>query len=171
MRIWARTNARESEGTFPTTELSSDSRGFPRPRWDAGGLVRTESPSDGGSLRGGSVVDLASDASAEKGRGGEQQKEDTARRLKRFSLPAVALQTTSVMARIAEVPAASDGRVAAHKKGKRFSLVLGKGGGPTNGSTVDGEGETATRELSKGVAAGKLNELLSGQRRAWIPPD
>ncbi|KAI0033840.1 hypothetical protein K488DRAFT_12415, partial [Vararia minispora EC-137] len=61
-----------------------------------------------------SEPDVSSPASSPKGYG--MRREDTARRAKRFSLPAVALQTTSVFAHAAPVQAGN---------GKRFSLVLG----------------------------------------------
>ncbi|KAL4243332.1 hypothetical protein ABKN59_011364 [Abortiporus biennis] len=70
------------------------------------------------------------------------RKEDTARRHKRFSLPAVALQTTSVTTR---PNAFGEG------KSKRFSLVLGKS---SSSSKDSGNG------IFHGVAAGKLSELL-----------
>lgn len=85
-----------------------------------------------------------------------QRKEDTARRHKRFSLPAVALQTTPVTARTGE------------GRSKRYSLVLGNNRqgsrqGPSdihNESVVD-VGGVGQDGLSHGVAAGKLSELLS----------
>ena len=92
--------------------------------------------------------------------------ENTVRRSKRFSLPAVALQTTSVVARTS----GEGGRV------KRFSLVLGgrtHGHGGTRGEVVvvgkekggegDGDGKTKS-ELGRGVAARKLSELLGNRR-------
>ncbi|KAL6308388.1 hypothetical protein BKA93DRAFT_725852 [Sparassis latifolia] len=71
------------------------------------------------------------------------RRENTARRHKRFSLPAVALHTSPVTARPNMV---GEGR------GRRFSLVLGKGGGVGHSESGDG--------LRAGVAAGKLSELL-----------
>ncbi|KAJ6568436.1 hypothetical protein DFH09DRAFT_983267 [Mycena vulgaris] len=97
----------------------------------------------------------------------QRRKEDTVRRNKRFSLPAVALQTTSVTARTQQV---QEGR---HRDGqppvrtKRFSLVLGSrphfskseiGGAPK------GRIEEEDSELGRGVAAGKLSELLGRHR-------
>ncbi|KAI0778931.1 hypothetical protein BD413DRAFT_512914 [Trametes elegans] len=89
------------------------------------------------------------------------RKEDTARRHKRFSLPAVALQTSPVTAR------ASRGGDA---KGQRFSLVLGKGGGLAHGHrAARGGGGREEHEhspsrlfpgLRHSVAAGRLSELL-----------
>ncbi|KAH8094682.1 hypothetical protein BXZ70DRAFT_947084, partial [Cristinia sonorae] len=77
-----------------------------------------------------------------------QKKEDTARRHKRYSLPAVAIQSTPVMARPSLV---GEGKL------KRFSLVLGKGSSTS----------TNTRPLTEhggsffqSAAAGKLSELL-----------
>ncbi|KAJ3806177.1 hypothetical protein F5876DRAFT_50523, partial [Lentinula aff. lateritia] len=98
-----------------------------------------------------------------------ERREDTVRRNKRFSMPAVALQTTSVVARTQSMSPESSGM--------RFSLVLGgrlghstgihtgscnehaspssrrKGGGDEN-KTQEGS------DLGKGVAASRLNELL-----------
>lgn len=78
-----------------------------------------------------------------------RKKEDTARRHKRFSLPAVALQATPVMARPSLV---------GEGKTKRFSLVLGKssstGGGVGNGVSDLGS------SIMHSAAAGKLSELL-----------
>ncbi|RDX50579.1 hypothetical protein OH76DRAFT_1402643 [Lentinus brumalis] len=75
------------------------------------------------------------------------RKENTARRHKRFSLPAVALQTSPVTAR----PSA-DG------KAHRFSLVLGKGGGVVAARAREGE---PSRGMRHSVVAGRLSELLS----------
>ena len=89
------------------------------------------------------------------------RKEDTARRHKRFSLPAIALQTTPVTA----LPnATGEGR------SKRFSLVLG---GRSNGQQAQSEQHDARMErggshlkddLSVSVAAVKLGELLRRQK-------
>ncbi|KAI0370022.1 hypothetical protein BV20DRAFT_967006 [Pilatotrama ljubarskyi] len=77
------------------------------------------------------------------------RKENTARRHKRFSLPAVALQTSPVTARASH---------SGDAKGQRFSLVLGKGGG------VAQRREDSPSRLFPGlrhsVAAGRLSELL-----------
>ena len=86
------------------------------------------------------------------------RKEDTARRRKRFSLPAIALQTTSVTAR---PNATGDGR------SKRFSLVLGgRSSGRQGQSEVqcDEEQTLGKGDLGSGVAAVKLGELL-GRRK------
>lgn len=69
--------------------------------------------------------------------------EDTARRRKRFSLPAVAIHTT---------PVTTKSNVVGEGKSKRWSLVLGNL--KTNGS-----------EFVQGVAAGKLSELLGRQAK------
>ncbi|KAF8211050.1 hypothetical protein K438DRAFT_1664934 [Mycena galopus ATCC 62051] len=109
-----------------------------------------------------------------------QRREDTARRNKRFSLPAVALQTTSVTAR---TQAPGDGGRQRDRDGrgprtKRFSLVLGTrhnhhpsktqsemtGRGRIEEEGVHHEGGGAGPELAKGVAAGKLSELLGRHR-------
>lgn len=74
------------------------------------------------------------------------RREDTARRHKRFSLPALALQTTPVTARP---------NIVGEGKSKRFSLVLGKSG--MSSAPLSGElGGSSTH----GIAVGKLNELL-----------
>jgi len=81
------------------------------------------------------------------------RKEDTARRHKRFSLPAISLQTTPVTA----LPnATGEGR------SKRFSLVLG---GRSNGRQSQSEQQDqregrGKEELGGGVAAVKLGEIL-----------
>ncbi|KAJ7691928.1 hypothetical protein B0H17DRAFT_1330923 [Mycena rosella] len=99
----------------------------------------------------------------------ERRNEDTARRNKRFSLPAVALQTTSVTARTQQVPARErDGRVPVRMK--RFSLVLGTrphlhGGKAQHQSEAGGRIEEEGA-LGRGVAAGKLSELLGRGQRA-----
>ncbi|RDB23827.1 FYVE, RhoGEF and PH domain-containing protein 6 [Hypsizygus marmoreus] len=103
------------------------------------------------------------------------RKENTARRNKRFSLPAVALQTTSVTARteFGEATAAGGGIGAGGgpKLNKRFSLVLG--GARSHGtSAVKSQSEHMTKAdndgagggLGRGIAAGKLTELLSRRK-------
>ncbi|OSX66796.1 hypothetical protein POSPLADRAFT_1175479 [Postia placenta MAD-698-R-SB12] len=83
------------------------------------------------------------------------RKENTVRRHKRFSLPALALQTSSVTARPSVVGEGSS---------RRFSLMLGKGG--TLSQTRGTSGERASRlpgddfGRRESVAAGKLSELL-----------
>jgi FYVE, RhoGEF and PH domain containing 5/6 len=93
-----------------------------------------------------------------------EKRENTARRHKRFSLPAVALQTTSVMTRT------SEGLEKSPVRGKkRFSLVLGKGGEGKKGRDTEvslGGGNRDDHGLGKGVAAGKLNELLGRGSKA-----
>lgn len=69
------------------------------------------------------------------------RQEDTVRRRKRFSMPAVAIHTTPVTARP---------NVIGEGKSKRWSLVLGNL--KNNGS-----------DFAQGVAAGRLNELLGRQ--------
>lgn len=100
-------------------------------------------------------------------------REDTARRSKRFSVPALALQTTSVTARTTaagagEEPGSGGGR------SKRFSLVLGRSGHGNgrvpqgealHGSSRDlhgdeGSGGNGKSDLGRGVAASRLTELL-----------
>jgi len=97
------------------------------------------------------------------------RKENTARRGKRFSLPAVAVQTTSVVARtgIADDQAAVDGM----KMNERFSLVLGgkhvhrrrNSSGPDVNRERDG-GRDGEKEAGISVAAARLSELL-GRRK------
>jgi hypothetical protein len=84
------------------------------------------------------------------------KRENTARRHKRFSMPAVALQTTPVNAKP---------RIVGEGRSKRYSLVLG---GRT--ATVKrrprhtaGGSSQEDRTLSRGVAAAKLQELLQAQ--------
>ena len=86
-----------------------------------------------------------------------RRKEDTARRHKRFSLPAIALQTTAVTTRP---------NVTGDGQGKQFSLVLGgrqhrQGPSEVLNGSVDDLGKD---ELKSGVAAGKLTELLERGR-------
>ena len=77
-----------------------------------------------------------------------RKKEDTVRRHKRFSLPAVAIQTTPVTTRP---------NVIGKGKTKRFSLLLGRAAGAV--------GHSSRSDLGHGVAAGKLNELLKRNSR------
>ncbi|KAF5383809.1 hypothetical protein D9615_003818 [Tricholomella constricta] len=94
------------------------------------------------------------------------RKENTARRNKRFSLPAVALHTTSVTARSSAVfeavPAETpgDGGSGPVKVNKRFSLVLG--GSRIHGSSGMRSHNEAVAKSGRvdSIAAGKLNELL-----------
>ncbi|KAH9947082.1 hypothetical protein B0H21DRAFT_807905 [Amylocystis lapponica] len=81
------------------------------------------------------------------------RKENTARRHKRFSLPAVALHTSAVTARP---------NLVGEGKGRRFSLVLGRGG--VNQSDASRLAGVETTDLRDGVAAGRLNELLARVR-------
>ena len=71
------------------------------------------------------------------------RKENTARRHKRFSLPAVALQTSPVTARP---------NVVGEGSARRFSLVLGRGSQMHAGESSG---------FKDGLAVGKLSELLS----------
>ncbi|KAJ7236437.1 hypothetical protein B0H12DRAFT_127893 [Mycena haematopus] len=142
--------------------------------------VQEDADEDGGS--GGSRANSRPQTVVDLGEEDEQvlpqRREDTARRNKRFSLPAVALQTTNVTART-QAPGHDgrhrdrDGR--APRTAKRFSLVLGTRHqhhpSKTQSEVVErgkigeedrrgGEGP----ELAKGVAAGKLSELLGRPR-------
>lgn len=107
-----------------------------------------------------------------------RRREDTARRSKRFSLPAVALQTTSVTARTT-TSFVDTGENNVDRKSvvrtKRFSLMLtgrrghsgtqselvGRSKGRIEEEVQDVEGKS---ELAKGVAAGKLSELLGRKK-------
>ena len=100
------------------------------------------------------------------------RREDTARRMKRFSLPAIGLQNTSVTARTTiDAEDAGDTSVTASPtkeaagtpgRSRRFSLVLS--GRRESGSGLgqsQGEFESLSDlRLSKGVATNKLSELL-----------
>ncbi|KAG6918175.1 hypothetical protein DXG01_016160 [Tephrocybe rancida] len=111
------------------------------------------------------------------------RKENTARRNKRFSLPAVALHTTNVTARTSALfgdvdgSQLGDGAVSPSRTNKRFSLVLGNSRSHSNGGRS--QSETAAKpgiansgivasasksDVGKSIAAGKLSELL-GRRR------
>ncbi|KAI8981319.1 hypothetical protein BD414DRAFT_492311 [Trametes punicea] len=98
-------------------------------------------------------VDIRSSAAAEAGQRSapaSPRKEDTARRHKRFSLPAVALQTSPVTARAS----------AGDTRGQRFSLVLGKGGGVAQRQSREESPSRLFPGLRHSVAAGRLSELL-----------
>jgi len=92
------------------------------------------------------------------------RREDTARRHKRFSLPAIALHTTPVTAR----PNSSGEGLA-----KRFSLVLGgkhnsmsrTTKSPTNDGHPPATDSPPTPPLKYGAAAIKLGELLGRRKR------
>lgn len=89
-----------------------------------------------------------------------RRQEDTARRQKRFSMPALALQTTPVTARP---------NVLGEGKSKRFSLILGgKGSGGSSSSSLvhlAGNREGGEGGYGKGAAASKLQELLGNAQR------
>ncbi|KAJ7588253.1 hypothetical protein C8J56DRAFT_1014515 [Mycena floridula] len=99
--------------------------------------------------------------------------EDTARRNKRFSLPAVALQTTSVTARThLSFDDNNNNHNSNSKKresqapSKRFSLML-HGRNHVNVSEIGkkkGHSTGDSGDLGRGVAAGKLSELLGKKR-------
>ena len=109
------------------------------------------------------------------------RRENTARRSKRFSLPAIGLQTTVVTARTSieseeavEVPSTTTGRGGGSEEGgvavgeggntglmKRYSLVLA---GKSSSHQVDGGGSMGQHEhggQAKGLAATRLSELLA----------
>ncbi|KAG6849678.1 hypothetical protein H0H93_006394 [Arthromyces matolae] len=131
-----------------------------------------------------SHIDRQSSSLSSDGQGSlpsSPRKEDTARRHKRFSLPAVGLHTTSVTARtnaIFEAPI-EDGALSSPKGNKRFSLVLGGGRSPVSrlrGSrselstkpdlmdSVFGHVGSKSELVGQSVAAGKLSEILSRKR-------
>lgn len=82
----------------------------------------------------------------------EEVTEDTVRKHKRFSLPAVALQTTNVTARSGVVVAEErrGDHTRHHRLSRRLSLVLASGGDSAGSET----------DLSRGMAAEKLSDLL-----------
>ncbi|KAF9016975.1 hypothetical protein BDZ89DRAFT_1165968 [Hymenopellis radicata] len=89
------------------------------------------------------------------------RKEDTARRNKRFSLPAVALQTTSVTTRSGQAVGGSamGSKIHQTSRSKRFSLVLGHRGSHVHGSGYGSKSDLLQRveggnELAQGAAAG-----------------
>ena len=83
----------------------------------------------------------------------EEAPENTVRKHKRFSLPAVALQTTNVTTRSGvTVGEEHRGDARHHRLSRRLSLVLSSGGS-------NGEGAVDT-DLARGLAAEKLSDLL-----------
>ncbi|KAH7885715.1 hypothetical protein F5I97DRAFT_1808565 [Phlebopus sp. FC_14] len=86
------------------------------------------------------------------------QREDTARRRKRFSLPAVALQTTPVLARPREEGRlARDGDEGGAKR--RFSVALGSGGGGKERGKKEKDGG------KESTAVGLLMDMLRGRAK------
>ena len=85
----------------------------------------------------------------------EPRREDTARRSKRFSLPAVGLQTTAVTARTS---IESGEEVVVAPVSKRYSLVLAG----RNSSHQAGKVQHEHGGQTKGLAAARLSELLLG---------
>ncbi|KAF8877905.1 hypothetical protein BD779DRAFT_1556237 [Infundibulicybe gibba] len=100
----------------------------------------------------------------------QPRKEDTARRSKRFSLPAIAVQTTSVTARTNDTSGANVDPAAPAARSKRFSLVLGsrshhrRPGSPGEIAKVEKHNSSEGGPLGRGVAAGKLSELLGRKK-------
>lgn len=109
----------------------------------------------------------------------KQRREDTARRSKRFSLPAVALHTTSVTARTSDTPdsvtfsreSSSGDQSSSLGLSRRFSLVLGASRNsfyadgssrPTSGTEDGGEALAPPRS----IAAVRLSELLGRKTKA-----
>ncbi|KAH9830475.1 uncharacterized protein C8Q71DRAFT_367665 [Rhodofomes roseus] len=114
-------------------------------------LLTLDSPRDGQMLEvpaddGASLATTDSPRRAGSSLPPTPRKENTARRHKRFSLPAVALQTSPVTARP---------NVVGEGNSRRFSLVLGRG------SNVHAQEPSGFKD---GLAAGKLSELLSRVR-------
>ena len=138
----------------------------------------------------GEIIDIAGDVFSSRLAAPPMRKENTARRSKRFSLPAVALNATSVTARTTEIladplPIPEDGPgpstsigtgdVPSPARYKRFSLVLagrnshhiedgnvlGSGSGAANSKNGSEDGDVG---LGRSVAAAKLAELLKKAR-------
>ncbi|KAH9479756.1 FYVE, RhoGEF and PH domain-containing protein 6 [Psilocybe cubensis] len=121
---------------------------------------------------------LASSPASSPRKQREQKREDTTRRSKRFSLPAIALHTTVVTARTSTIADGGGDGPSLSREGslgdqtplgmgrsRRFSLVSGRGSyydgassSPTKslGGADDGGGS----DLSRGLAAARLSELL-----------
>ena len=92
-----------------------------------------------------------------------RRKEDTVRRKKRFSMPALAIQTTTVTAKT---------NISGSGKSKRFSLILGGRGSSSQPNLVGGSklgtnieeeagGSGGGSGFRNGAAVGKLSELLA----------
>jgi FYVE, RhoGEF and PH domain containing 5/6 len=148
-------------------------QGRGRERFDLVNVPLEEGESEGGEDDGGEdeVGKMEEEMPAPSSLSSSPRKENTARRVKRFSLPAVAVQKTSVTARTGFVDVDS-ADVGGAKVNKRFSLVLSGGhgrgrSGGKNQHNVDGERDgdgDGRRETGPSVAASKLNELL-GRRK------
>ncbi|KAF9479574.1 hypothetical protein BDN70DRAFT_878635 [Pholiota conissans] len=109
----------------------------------------------------------------------KQRREDTARRSKRFSLPAIALQTTSVTARTSDIPdsaslsrqTSSTDLSAGLGRSKRFSLVLAAGSGRNryvegSNKATPGNEEGGEAGIPRSVAAARLSELLGRKTKS-----
>ena len=91
-----------------------------------------------------------------------RRKEDTVRKKKRFSMPALAIQTTNVTAKT---------NVSGTGKSKRFSLILGGRGSSSQPNLVENRLGTGIEEeaggsgggsgFRNGAAIGRLSELLA----------
>ncbi|KAH7918528.1 hypothetical protein BV22DRAFT_1199936 [Leucogyrophana mollusca] len=122
------------------------------------------------TVSGSSGPEAEGTAGAGPGVGRERKAEDTARRHKRFSLPAVALQTTPVIAR-----SSSRAEIGRPGVGRRLSLVLGGGAGGASKEEVRGvsggstelgqESGSGDGRKDRGMAASALLQLLRGKRR------
>ena len=92
----------------------------------------------------------------------QKRKEDTVRRKKRFSMPALAIQTTTVTAKT---------NVSGAGKSRRFSLILGGRGSSSQPNLTENRLETNIEEepnnssrgsgFRNGAAVGRLSELLA----------
>lgn len=117
----------------------------------------------------GNVVDLTSSPPSTP----PLRNENTARRHQRFSVPAVALQTTSVMAHTISSPDSESGDTLpplnGRRRSKRFSLVLGRSSS-SHSQDPSGKRQQEASEIPSGksefnsVAVGRLSELLSRKK-------
>ncbi|KAL4259511.1 FYVE-type domain-containing protein [Pleurotus pulmonarius] len=116
----------------------------------------------------GNVVDLTSSPPSTP----PLRNENTARRHQRFSVPAVALQTTSVMAHTISSPDSESGDtlppLAGRRRSKRFSLVLGRSSSHSQDPSGKRQQEASEMPSAKSefnsVAVGRLSELLSRKK-------
>ncbi|KAF9459286.1 hypothetical protein BDZ94DRAFT_1224932 [Collybia nuda] len=178
-----------SHSTRPRSyhQILEDFEDMDQGRFDILNLPLEEGEGEGGDLSGagtgylGLTRDSSLTSSGPMSASSSPRREDTARRNKRFSLPAVALQTTSVTATTGfgdgdTSHGAGGGGASQLRPNKRFSLVLGgsrhHGQGPRTHNEMASKWGKAENELDakgkgevgKSVAAGKLSELL-GRRK------
>jgi len=104
-----------------------------------------------------------------------KRREDTVKRSKRFSLPAIALQTTNVTARTTEITGhtsafseSSTGEPQSGGLSKRFSLVLaGRNSTYMDNSSGKASSDDLTEpSLARGIAAARLSDLLGRQPKS-----